>query len=136
MVDAIGEAIEFVHRWKEKEVIQGVITKNNELITNDFEHCINNQIFNPRVIREKLKTLQLFFKVSSFIGLYKLVKSQMEQCKEKRMRIKLKNTKDEFMARVGFLLGPATNQVLILWHEYLIIKKYRISPMNFEIKKE
>ena len=52
------------------------------------------------------------------------------------MRIELKNTKDEFMARVGFLLGPTTNRVSILQYEYLIIKKYRISPMNFEIKKE
>ena len=60
----------------------------------------------------------------------------MKQCKEKRIRIELKNTKDEFIARVGFLLGPATNWASALQYEYLIIKNYKISPMNFEIKKE
>ena len=37
MIDSIGEAIEFIYRWKEKGVIQGVITKNNELITKEFK---------------------------------------------------------------------------------------------------
>ena len=50
----------------------------------------------------------------------------MEQYKEKRMRIKIKNTKDEFKARIGFY------QVLLLTGH----QPYRISIVNFEIKKE
>jgi len=66
-------------------------------------------MFNLSIIGEKSKTSQLFFKVSNFAGLRKLVESEMEQYKEKRMRIKIKNTKDEFKARKCFLLGPATD---------------------------
>ena len=87
MVNAIGEAVEFVCGWKEKGVINGVITKNNKLINNDFEHCIKDQLFELRVIRERLKTTEIYFKVSSRARLYKFVESQMKQCKEKRTRI-------------------------------------------------
>ena len=56
IVNAIGEAIEFIYGQKEKEVIRGVITKNNKLVTDDFEKYIDNQMFNLRVIGDKIKT--------------------------------------------------------------------------------
>ena len=60
----------------------------------------------------------------------------MEQCKEKKTRIEIKKTKDEFMARIRFLLGPTTDQASTVWYEYLINKYYSISVLNFEIKKK
>ena len=56
MVDAIGEAIEFVCRQKEKGVINRAITKNNELINEDFKYCVEDWMFESMVIEERLKT--------------------------------------------------------------------------------
>ena len=56
MFDAIGDAIKFIYGQKEKGVINGVMSKINELIKDNFKEQINNWMFNPRVIGEKLKT--------------------------------------------------------------------------------
>ena len=109
MANAIRDAIEFIYGWKEKGVINRVISKTNELIKDNFEECIDNWMFDLRVTGEKLKTTQLYFKVQSYTSLRKLVESQIDLCKEKRTKIELKNTKNEFTARIGFLLGPATD---------------------------
>ena len=45
IIDAIGDAIEFIYSQKEKGVILGVILKNNELIKEEFEEHINNGMF-------------------------------------------------------------------------------------------
>ena len=109
IVDAIRDAIEFIYRWKEKGVINRVMSKTNELIKDNFEECIVNWMLDQRLIEKKLKTIQLYFKVQSYASLQKFVKSQIDLCKEKCTKIELKNTKDEFIARIRFLLGPATN---------------------------
>ena len=98
MVDAIRDTIEFIYGWKEKGVINGVMSKTNELIKDNFEKCIDDWMFNPRVIGEKLKTTELYFKVQCYANLWKLVESQMDLCKEKHIKIELKNTKNEFTA--------------------------------------
>ena len=93
-------------------------------------------MFDPRVIRDKLKIAQLFFKVSSYTALQKLVETQMEQLKENKIKVEIKYTKDEFTTRVGFILGPATDWTLITSHEYLIITKHSIDALHFKIRKE
>ena len=57
MVDAIRDTIEFIYRWKEKGVINGVISKTNKLIKDSFKEYINNWMFDLRAIGEKLKTI-------------------------------------------------------------------------------
>ena len=42
MVDAIGDTIEFIYGWKVKWVINGVISKTNELIKDNFKECIDD----------------------------------------------------------------------------------------------
>ena len=56
MVNAIEDAIKFIYGQKEKGVINRVITKNDELINNDFEYSIEDWMFEPRIIGERLKT--------------------------------------------------------------------------------
>ena len=62
IINAIREAAEFIHEQKAKGVINGVITKKNELINDDFEYCIKDWLFEPRVIGERLKTAQSILK--------------------------------------------------------------------------
>ena len=40
------------------------------------------------------------------------------------------------MARVGFILRPAADWASIAWYEYLIIDRYGVNVLHFEIKKE
>ena len=39
---AIGDAIELVYRWYNKGTIKGVVAKDNSIITEKFEDCIDN----------------------------------------------------------------------------------------------
>ena len=61
--------------------------------------------------KKRNKTIQLFFKVSTLAGLRKLVENHLELCKKNKTRVEIKNTIEEYTARVGFILRPAVDWV-------------------------
>ena len=90
-------------------IINRVIDNNNNLIKTDLKHNIEQWLYELRVIGKRNKTTQLFFKVYTLARLRKLVENQMKLCKKYKIRVEIKNTIDEYIARVGFILGPTVD---------------------------
>ena len=82
MIEVIEEAVDFVYAQKQSGKKKGVLSLDRAMtIQDNFENLIEQQLFDPRIIEDRNKITQIYFKVSTHLVLRKLVTDQMQRCK-------------------------------------------------------
>ena len=64
---------------------------------------VKKWLWNPRVIGNKVKKVDLFYVIQSKYAVVELVKSEIEYCKEKQISIIIKNKNIKHVKYIGFL---------------------------------
>ena len=93
-------------------------------------------MFELRVVGNRIKRLELFFKVSTKSSVRILVENQIELLKKNHMRIAFKNMKNKYVARIGFFTRLVIQYANTNYYKEAIVKSIGLNQLDFEIKKE
>ena len=95
-----------VEQWKQLEIIQGVMNKDNIIMIEGFED-IDAWCYEPRVIKNKKNHIvEAFCSVMTKFSVYDLCETQKERREEQKNRMSSKETGMEHFKRLGFIIGP------------------------------